>query len=85
MKTRYRLTCRGSRGRKYYCVDTQNGKRTSLQTGNEEEVRQLIEAHKATWRTSRRRVSPSANSFTSADAGALRMASWSNHSSGSTR
>jgi integrase len=44
MKTRYRLTCRGSRGGKYYCVDTQTGKRTSLQTGSEEEARQLIEA-----------------------------------------
>ena len=44
MKTRYRLTCRGSRGGKFYCVDTQTGKRTSLQTGNEEEARQLVEA-----------------------------------------
>jgi hypothetical protein len=44
MKTRYRLTCRGSRGGKFYCVDTQTGKRTSLQTGIEEEARQLIEA-----------------------------------------
>jgi integrase len=44
MKTRYRLTCRGSRGGKFYCVDTQTGKRASLQTGSEEEARQLVEA-----------------------------------------
>jgi primosomal protein N' len=30
MKTRYRLTCRGLRGGKYYCVDSRTGKRTSL-------------------------------------------------------
>jgi hypothetical protein len=36
MKTRYRLTCRGSRSGKFYCVDTQ--------TGSEEEARQLVEA-----------------------------------------
>jgi len=44
MKTRYRLTCRGLRGGKYYCVDTRTGKRTSLCTGSEEEALQLIEA-----------------------------------------
>jgi len=44
MKTRYRLTCRGLRGGKYYCVDTRTGKRTSLCTGSEEEARQLVEA-----------------------------------------
>jgi hypothetical protein len=44
MKTRYRLTCRGSRGGKFYCVDTLTGKRASLQTGSEEEARQLVEA-----------------------------------------
>jgi hypothetical protein len=44
MKTRYRLTCRGSRGGKFYCVDTLTGKRASLKTGSEEEARQLVEA-----------------------------------------
>jgi len=44
MKTRYRLTCRGSRGGKFYCVDTLTGKRTSLQTSNEEDAQQLVEA-----------------------------------------
>jgi integrase len=44
MKTRYRLTCRGSRGGKFYCVDTQTGKRTSLRTGSEDEARQIVQA-----------------------------------------
>ena len=44
MKTRYRLTCRGIRGGKYYCVDTTTGKRTSLRTGNEDEARQIVQA-----------------------------------------
>jgi hypothetical protein len=44
MKTRYRLTCRGIRGGKYYCVDTQTGKRTSLRTSNADEARQIVEA-----------------------------------------
>ena len=44
MKTRYRLTCRGIRGGKYYCVDNSTGKRTSLRTTNQDEARQLVEA-----------------------------------------
>jgi len=44
MKTRYRLTRRGIRGNKFYCVDTTTGKRTSLGTTNEDEARQIIEA-----------------------------------------
>jgi len=44
MKTRYRLICRGSRGGKYYCMDTTTGKRTSLHTKNEDEAQQLVEA-----------------------------------------
>jgi hypothetical protein len=44
MKTRYRLTCRGIRGGKYYCVDTQTGKRASLRTGSEDEARQIVQA-----------------------------------------
>jgi hypothetical protein len=43
MKTRYRLICRGKRGGTFYCVDTQTGKRTSLQTSNADEARQLVE------------------------------------------
>jgi hypothetical protein len=44
MKTRYRLTRRGIRGNKFYCVDRTTGKRTSLQTTDEEEARQIVEA-----------------------------------------
>src|ERR1700730_3799501 len=44
MKTRYRLTYRGIRGGRYYCVDKTTGKRTSLHTTNEDEARQIVEA-----------------------------------------
>src|SRR5450755_3311002 len=44
MKTRYRLTRRGIRGNKFYCVDTTTGKRTSLGIANEDDARQIIEA-----------------------------------------
>jgi hypothetical protein len=44
MKTRYRLTRRGIRGDRFYCVDTTTGKRTSLRTANQEEARQIVEA-----------------------------------------
>jgi len=43
MKTRYRLIRRGMRGGIFYCVDTHTGKRTSLQTSDEEAARQLVE------------------------------------------
>ncbi len=44
MKTRYRLICRRNRGGGFYCVDTTTGKRSSLQTSDEDEARQIIEA-----------------------------------------
>jgi hypothetical protein len=44
VKTRYRLIRRGTRGGTFYCVDTKTGKRTSLQTANEDEARQLMES-----------------------------------------
>ncbi len=44
MKTRYRLTRRGIRGDRFYCVDTTTGKRTSMRTANDDEARQIIEA-----------------------------------------
>jgi hypothetical protein len=44
MKTRYRLIRRGVRSGAFYCVDTKTGRRTSLQTGNQDEARQVIEA-----------------------------------------
>jgi integrase len=44
MITRYRLIRRGVRGGTFYCVDTKTSKRASLQTGNKDEARQIIEA-----------------------------------------
>jgi hypothetical protein len=44
MKTRYPLIRRGIRGNKFYCVDKTTGKRTSLQTTDEDEARQMVEA-----------------------------------------
>src|SRR5277367_6159789 len=44
MNTRYRLICRGSRGGMYYAVDKTTGKPSGLQTTNEDEARQIIEA-----------------------------------------
>ena len=44
MKTRFRLIRRGTRGGKFYCVDTTTGKRTSLGTTNEDEAQQIVEA-----------------------------------------
>jgi hypothetical protein len=44
MKTRYRLIRRGDRGGTFYCVDTKTGKRFSLQTGNKDEAKQIVDA-----------------------------------------
>jgi integrase len=44
MKTRYRLTRRGSRGNTFYCVDSLTGKRHSLNTASAEDARQIVEA-----------------------------------------
>ncbi len=44
MKTRYRLTRRGSRGDTLYCVDTRTGARTSLHTTDAEAARRVIAA-----------------------------------------
>jgi len=44
MKTRYRLIRRGLRSGAFYCVDTKTGKRTRLQTGSQDEARQVIQA-----------------------------------------
>src|SRR3974390_1838155 len=44
MKTRYRLICRGSRGGKFYCVDTVTRKRASLHTANQDDAQQIVEA-----------------------------------------
>ncbi|WP_438483375.1 tyrosine-type recombinase/integrase [Oleiharenicola lentus] len=42
MKTRYRLTRRGSRGDTFYCKDTLTGKRTSLATNDEDAAEQIV-------------------------------------------
>lgn len=44
MKTRYRLIRRGGRGGTFYCVDTKTGKRASLQTGDKDAAKQIIDA-----------------------------------------
>lgn len=44
MNTRYRLTCRRIRGGIFYCVDKTTGKRTSLNTTDREEARQIVAA-----------------------------------------
>ncbi len=44
MKARYRLTRRGSRGGKFYCVDTKTGKRSSLNTATADAAKQIVEA-----------------------------------------
>lgn len=44
MKKRYRLIRRGNRGKKFYCVDSKTGKRSSLGTDSEDEAEQLVEA-----------------------------------------
>jgi integrase len=50
MQTRYRSICRGTRGGMFYCVDTETGKRTSLQTANEEHARRIIQSkNEALW------------------------------------
>ena len=44
MKTRYRLTRRGSRGDTFYCVATQTRKRTSLNTSDLKVAQRIVEA-----------------------------------------
>lgn len=42
MKNRYRLTRRGERGAKFYCVDTATGKRTGLGTADRDAAKQIV-------------------------------------------
>src|ERR1700733_5661991 len=44
MQTRYRLIRRGTRGGMFYCVDTETGKRTSLQIADEEQAQRIIQS-----------------------------------------
>jgi integrase len=42
MKTRYRLIYRGERGRQFYCVDSETGKRFSLKTKDRDAAEQIV-------------------------------------------
>jgi len=44
MKKRFRLIRRGVRGGKFYCVDTLTGKRSSLQTSDDDEAAEIVAA-----------------------------------------
>jgi len=42
MKIRYRLTCRGERGKQFYCVDSETGRRFSLKTKDRDAAEQIV-------------------------------------------
>ena len=42
MKTRYRLTYRGERGKQFYCVDSETGHRFSLKTKDRDAAEQIV-------------------------------------------
>jgi len=42
MKIRYRLITRGERGKLFYCVDTETGKRFSLKTKDSDAANQIV-------------------------------------------
>ena len=42
MKTRFRLTYRGERGKQFYCVDSETGRRFSLHTKNRDAAEQIV-------------------------------------------
>jgi len=42
MKTRFRLIHRGERGRQFYCVDSETGKRWSLKTKDRDAAEQIV-------------------------------------------
>jgi hypothetical protein len=42
MKTRFRLIHRGERDNKFYCVDSETGKRFSLQTKDRDAAEQIV-------------------------------------------
>lgn len=44
MSTRYRLVRRGSRGGRYYCVDTKTGQRVSLNTSDAADAQEIVDA-----------------------------------------
>ena len=42
MKTRFRLIYRGERGRQFYCVDSETGRRFSLKTKDRDAAEQIV-------------------------------------------
>ncbi len=42
MKARYRLTYRSDRGKMFFCVDSETGKRTSLHTKDRDAAEQIV-------------------------------------------
>ena len=42
MKTRFRLTYRGERGRQFYCIDSETGRRVSLKTKDRDAAEQIV-------------------------------------------
>jgi hypothetical protein len=44
MKTRFRLIYRGERGRQFYCVESETGKRFSLKTKDRDAAEQIVAA-----------------------------------------
>ncbi len=42
MKTRFRLIYRGERGRQFYCVDSETGRRFSLKTKDRDVAEQIV-------------------------------------------
>lgn len=42
MKIRFRLIHRGERGRQFYCVDSETGKRFSLKTKDRDAAKQIV-------------------------------------------
>ena len=42
MKTRFRLITRGERGKQFYCVDSETGKRVSLKTKDRDAAKQIV-------------------------------------------
>ena len=42
MKIRFRLITRGERGKQFYCVDTETGKRFSLKTKDRDAAKQIV-------------------------------------------
>ena len=53
MKTRFRLTYRGERGRQFYYIDSETGRRFSLKTKDRDAAEQIVLAKNQSLRQSR--------------------------------